>query len=134
MISAKWMKNLKLLDKCYFELKIPGTHNSATKYINAMNPLQSQFGKYSPAFYIVPCIFSAWTRCQNLTIYEQLVAGVRFIDIRVTATNNNIVVSHSFCGILLKDVLDDMTKFYKNYGTSEICVLSIKRDYENRKS
>ena len=80
MSSAKWMQDLNVMNKSFYELQIPGTHNSATNYINAWNPLQSEFSKYSPAYFIFPFIFTAWTKCQNLTIFEQLTFGVRYLD------------------------------------------------------
>ncbi len=44
-----------------FEYNIVGTHDSVTQYVQ----------------------FSYITKCQNMSIYEQLCIGIRMLDIRV---------------------------------------------------
>lgn len=55
-------------------INIPGSHNSAAKYI----PL------------------SFFARCQSLTILEQLEAGIRYLDIRLRLNQEGFNLAHGF--------------------------------------
>ena len=57
---CKWMKGLDG-SRPVFEYNIVGTHDSVTQYVQ----------------------FSYITKCQNMSIYEQLCIGIRMLDIRV---------------------------------------------------
>ena len=127
MSLATWMKDSNIQDKFFYNLKIPGTHNSGSYNIDTKNPLQSEFNNFIPANYLFPCIFKGWTKCQSVNIFEQLESGVRYLDIRISLYNEEIYVSHSFCGLPLTNILDDVVRFYEKYGNSEICVCNIKK-------
>ena len=55
-----------------FTISIPGTHDSATKYVQ----------------------FSHFARCQNLSIYDQLNIGIRALDIRVKSNGEKLELVH----------------------------------------
>ncbi len=97
------------------EVNLPGTHNSATKYVN----------------------FSFFSQCQNASIYDQLNMGIRFLDIRVEEADNRLKLVHSFCDcfkptnkkevLFLDDVIEACSEFLKK-NPSETIVFSLKRD------
>ena len=114
--SADWMA--KLDDGTYLsEVVLPGTHDSATQYVQL-------------AFI---------TRCQALSIGEQLEAGFRYLDIRLAVTDKNLKLMHGFTNcttsgwpwagtLMLDDVLDDCCAFLKAHPTETI-VFAVKQEY-----
>ncbi len=96
-------------------LNLIGTHDSATAFVS----------------------FSKFAKCQELSVREQLEAGVRIFDIRLFAINNTVYLIHGyadcFCdekktGLLTFDmVLDTFTQFLKE-NPRETIVVSIKKD------
>lgn len=106
-----WMKELKN-DYPLSVLSLPGTHNSPTCYT------------------ALPSV-----RCQAVDVTEQLENGVRFFDIRVSATNENdrLALVHSAFPISLTGTkwLDDMlTEIYAflERNSSEAVIMSLKRE------
>ncbi|KAM0287754.1 hypothetical protein ACHAQH_000285 [Verticillium albo-atrum] len=106
-----WMKELKDSYPLPF-LSIPGTHNAPTCYT------------------ALPSV-----RCQAVGITEQLENGVRFFDIRVSATpdNDNLALVHSVFPISLTgtkwfaDLLTEVYAFLER-NPSETLIMSIKRE------
>jgi hypothetical protein len=117
------------------ELILPGTHHSALHKgtLNPINPINHKL--FSKIKFILPFIkrtLSKWSETQHLTITEQLNIGVRYFDIRVSYTKNDIYVSHSFQAMKLTEVFKEFEKYYDNNGTSEVIIINIKRDFENK--
>ena len=56
---------------------------------------------------------SKWTQTQSLTVYEQLVHGVRYLDLRVSKcpSDGRYYIVHSFCGPSLEEVLEQICLF-----------------------
>ena len=114
--SADWMAALD--DGTYLsEVVLPGTHDSATKNVQLA--------------YV--------TRCQALTIGEQLEAGFRYLDIRLAGTNEKLKLMHGFTNcttsgwpwagtLMLDDVLDDCYAFLAAHPTETI-VFAVKQEY-----
>ncbi len=90
-------------------LSIPGTHDSGALY----------------------SIADIYGKCQTLPIKEQLIAGVRFFDIRLRLVNDELFVYHSFVDQKTKfqGVLDDMISFLKR-NPSEFLIVSFKEELE----
>lgn len=98
------------------QLNIPGTHNSATRFVSA-----------------------SWiTKCQNADISKQLNMGVRLLDIRMELKNGTFVLVHSVIDcrkkrlpfsekITFADVLADCLSFLEKHPR-ETLLLSIKED------
>ena len=107
--STNWMSNL--LDGIDIrEVSIPATHDSGTNSLMRL------------------------AKCQDLSISDQLNAGIRFLDIRVTPqgagsiSNFKLKVSHTFVSSLgFKDVLNDVKKFLTTNPTETI-LIKISRD------
>ncbi|KAH6898449.1 PLC-like phosphodiesterase [Thelonectria olida] len=106
-----WMKEL---DDAWPlpSLSIPGTHNAATHH------------KALPS-----------VRCQAVHVREQLKNGVRFLDVRLSASpdNDELTIVHGAFPIsltgdkYLKDFLEDLYKFLEE-NPSEAIILSLKRE------
>ncbi|CAM9521282.1 unnamed protein product [Chrysoparadoxa australica] len=113
---AAWMKDLSPT-KTLLELFIPATHNSGTQRFEQSSCL---------------CLTGAarlWARCQRLSIYEQLNAGVRFLDLRVAQEGDGPCwISHSFNACLLEDALADIARFVRE-RPSEVVVVAAVKDY-----
>src|SRR6185369_6685331 len=69
-------------------------------------------------------------KCQNLTLADQLNAGVRFIDIRCRHYNNAFVIHHGsvYQNANFDDVLNACTSFLQA-NPSECIILSVKDEY-----
>ena len=104
--SSEWMKyvddNIKLT-----ELSIPGTHDSGARH----------------------SIGDVAGKCQDMSIADQLASGVRFLDIRLKLSNNQLVVVHNFVdqNLSFEDVIEDLVSFIEK-NNSETLIISIKED------
>lgn len=114
--SADWMAAVddsRLLN----EINLPGTHDSATTYVEL-------------AFF---------SRCQDLSILEQLEAGIRYLDIRLGIEDGKMKLMHGFTNakknalpwsekLWLGDVLSQCYEFLKQHPTETI-VFMVKQEY-----
>ncbi len=116
--SADWMA--KLPDEMLLsEIVIPGTHDSATQFVQL-------------AFF---------SKCQALSIGEQLDAGFRYLDIRLGIDNETgaLQLMHGFTKcktgvfsktLLLNDVLDACYGFLDAHPT-ETVIFAVKQEHGN---
>lgn len=90
------------------QLSIPGSHDA--------------MALYEP--------FPGTTKCQNLSLAEQLKAGVRFLDIRCRHTNNAFGIYHGRIAqsASFDDVLNTCASFLKN-NPGECIVMSVKQEH-----
>ena len=102
-----WMCKLNA-NKKLRDVVLPGTHNSASSTIS----------KWS--------LFSGVAICQNLSIYQQLNAGARYLDVRVCSHKNDIMTCHGIVkGGKLADVLDEVEVFLCD-NPKEFIIFEIK--------
>ncbi len=108
--GTDWMKSLNGKIPIS-QISIPGTHNSAALY----EPIRGT------------------AKCQNLTIAQQLDAGVRFLDIRCRHQNNAFTIYHGPIDQHqnFADVIKSATDFLRAHP-SETIILSVKEEYEAR--
>ena len=113
--SLNWMKNLDD-NKKLLEYNLVGTHDCVTQYVQ------------------LPHL----ARCQNMNIYEQLLIGVRALDIRVASRGRRLVMVHAFTKAFntpnrlgrqmeLDDVLSHCYRFLDE-NPSEAIVVQFKND------
>ena len=133
---ATWMTDLGLADQRFGELRVPGTHHSATAYLDGFDPLQSFMAPYRWLGYLlpfIPFIIEAWSRCQYMRVRDQLASGVRYLDLRVAVKAGQAFVAHTMRGLPLEDVLDEIAEFYDRRAVArEVCVVHVRRDDANK--
>lgn len=105
----EWMATLALDEITARDLVWPGTHNSATDKIG------------------IPCITRPFFQCQELSIYDQLVMGVRAFDIRVQKDQR---VCHSFCCTYNVDVVLNDIKRFLSETSCEFILLELRTEYK----
>ena len=114
--SADWMSRLPD-EKLVSEVVLPGTHDSATQYVQL-------------AFF---------SKCQALSIKEQLEAGFRYLDIRLGPDGEKLKLMHGFTScttggwpwsgtLYLDEVLDECCSFLKAHP-SETVFFSVKYEH-----
>ncbi len=114
--SADWMA--KLDDgRMLSEVVLPGTHDSATKNVQ----------------------LAYFSKCQALTVGEQLEAGFRYLDIRLGADGEKLKLMHGFTNCItsgwpwadalyLDAVLEDCYAFLDAHPT-ETVVFAVKQEH-----
>ena len=114
--SAGWMAALSD-DMPLSEVVLPGTHDSAS---------------YAPQL-------AFFSKCQNLTVGEQLTAGFRFLDIRLAVSGDNMKLMHGFTAcktsgwpfagsLYLDAVLDQCAGFLDEHPTETI-LFAVKHEH-----
>lgn len=107
-----WMQTVQ--NTPLWSLVLPGTHNSCA---------------YKSKNYLLN--FRRIMDNQHLTIYEQLMMGVRVLDIRIcfrkssSLSQNEYWVCHTFLVMPLDEALDQINTFLKEHPT-ELVVLEIR--------
>jgi 1-phosphatidylinositol phosphodiesterase len=105
--STNWMKFIA--DNTNIsQLSIPGTHDAAARI------------EYFPGT----------TKCQNLSIADQLNAGVRYLDIRCRHINNGFAIHHGdvYQKLSFTDIINACSSFLKN-NPSETILMCVKEEY-----
>ena len=104
-----WITNLikKNSDLTLNNLILPGTHNSACYKLN----LDCGYN-----FPIISHVIQNWTLNQNLSVYEQLVNGVRMLDIDISYIDNKFYTSHTFIIGELEDLIEQLKNYNEEYG------------------
>lgn len=105
--GSNWMSRIDN-DSLLTELSIPGTHDSGAMH----EPI------------------GGTAKCQNLTIAQQLSAGVRFLDIRCRHFNDTFEIHHGqvYQEINFDHVLNACNSFL-SANPSETIVMSVKEEY-----
>jgi 1-phosphatidylinositol phosphodiesterase len=114
--SGDWMAELPD-DMSISEIVIPGTHDSATK--NSRLPF--------------------FTKCQALSVREQLDAGFRYLDIRLAVDGERLKLMHGFVNcqegglpwsetLYLDSVLQDCYDFLREHP-NETILFAVKKEY-----
>ena len=112
-VSLKnWTKELYLESKTLTlgNIYIPGSHDS---------------GAYKELIY-----HQNWARTQDLSIYDQLCTGIRYLDLRLALVSGEYYVAHTYLYIPFAVALDDINRFIGE--TDEFVILSITEDNANK--
>lgn len=114
--SADWMAKIDG-SRALSELAIPGTHDSATQYVQ----------------------LAYFSKCQTKDIRGQLDAGFRYLDIRLGADGERLKLMHGFTScktgpmpwssaLYLEDVLDQCYAFLHEHPTETI-LFAVKQEH-----
>ena len=132
-----WMTdNVEILGhKTINRIIVPATHDSGAYNIDYQNPTGGAKFRRLSRFINCCCCFQGlvnnWTKTQNMSIYTQLVSGIRFFDLRLSVDNNIFYVTHRFTCIYLERVFYDIIRFNQEHP-NEIIFLTITFDYNHR--
>ena len=114
--SADWMAALD--DELPLDaIVLPGTHDSGTQY----------------------CQLGYFSKCQSMTIGQQLEAGFRYLDIRLAVDGDGMSLMHGFTGcrtgampwnasLTLDEVLSDCYAFLEEHP-GETIVFAVKQEH-----
>ena len=113
--ASNWMETIPGETKLS-SMSIPGTHDSATQYVNL-----------SPIF-----------QCQDTDIQTQLENVYRYLDIRLVLKNDDLILKHNFAkcrkdksifstSLTLDDVLNDIYTFL-DQNPSETVIFCVKKE------
>lgn len=112
MRGEDWMSNFG--DKSLHDLCIPGTHDSFAYDFKLWGPNDNNMPKICNLFIYL------WAKCQSKTILEQLLLGIRYIDIRITKYEGQFHTIHSLISIDLDTLLHDVLLFIEMCPTEKI--------------
>lgn len=134
---SRWMENLPNEKQlCPLkELVIPGSHDSGTFYLDqdmevgpdespTIQALGSIFGK------VAKSVVYSWSVTQSLSIYEQLLSGIRYLDLRVAyrAEDKHIRILHGLYGWTIEQILAEVNMFVAKFP-KEIVILDFNHFY-----
>ena len=112
MRRENWMSYFQ--NKSIHELVIPGSHDSFAYDFKILGPNESGMPRIANLF------IKLWAKCQSKTIYEQLLMGIRYFDIRITKYNGEYYTIHSLIAIPVNQVLHDILLFIDTFPTENI--------------
>lgn len=138
----KWMTNASESTrlKKISNLSLVGTHDSAAYKFNGIY-MPNKIGGIRINFLeflrrnccIAGNIIRDWTLTQELSIIEQLNAGVRVFDLRLSFANDQLLLSHTFSCITFEKFLKQLTQF-TNKHPGEVIIMFVKPDFIHRET
>ena len=113
---SRWMEDLRdvIGDKPLWQITLPGTHDAGmymTKDILIKS--YSFLEKLDKGWFR-----DNWVKTQTDSIFEQLMGGVRYFDLRPAEHDDTRYIYHSFAGPKVAEVFADVGQFMKNSETS----------------
>lgn len=135
--NADWMASLPphLHHVPLSNLAIPGSHDSFSYWVDEKSPVgpdQTQAVKRLARISLVKKLMKKWSVTQNLTFREQLEAGIRYFDLRVSSkpgdTDQEIYFIHGLFGIKVWDGLMEIDAFLTQHP-QEIIFLDFNHFY-----
>lgn len=125
MSNPNWMSQLPdpIKHQLINHIIVPGTHDSGSWILDF---------KSSSLLPWAQDIIKDWTLTQEKSIYDQLMLGIRSLDLRISY-DTQYYVSHTFICEPLDEVLAQIQLFLTQYPT-EIIVLNMKSDWDHRQT
>lgn len=112
MRRENWMSYFQ--NKSIHELVIPGSHDSFAYDFKILGPNESGMPRIANLF------IKLWAKCQSKTIYEQLLMGIRYFDIRITKYNGEYYTIHSLIAVPVNQIIHDILLFIDTFPTEKI--------------
>ncbi|KAJ8010859.1 hypothetical protein DPEC_G00079510 [Dallia pectoralis] len=137
--NADWMGSLspKLTATPLKHLAVPGSHDSFTFWVDEKSPVgpdQRAIVKYLAAAFrfVSKKVMKKWSMTQNLTFKEQLEAGIRYFDLRVSSKpgecGTEVYFIHGLFGHKVRDGLSDINSFLDAH-VKEVVFLDFNHHY-----
>ena len=150
MAAADWMRDLSTEirhSRPICQLVIPGSHDSLTYHLDKTLPVGPDTNKGARRLgNLFPCVKSIiykWSKCQSIDVEEQLIKGVRYIDIRIGILPRKNInsptegdkedlskfrVIHALYGEQISTPLDAIARFLEIHK-SEVVILDFQHTY-----
>ncbi len=132
---ATWMAdNAGLADRPWTAVVLPATHDSAAYEMDASHPLPRAW--WSAALVATPHLrgfVAQWACTQGASLYEQLLLGVRALDLRVARHPRTglLWLVHNVSLVPLRWALLELRRFLVQHP-SELVVVLLKSGWEHR--
>ncbi|XP_076017227.1 PI-PLC X domain-containing protein 2 [Genypterus blacodes] len=138
-VHADWMGSLpaKLSVMPLKHLAVPGSHDSFTFWVDIEAPVgpdQKVYVKYLATVFsqVAKKVMVKWSMTQNLTFKEQLDAGIRYFDLRVSSKpsqpGKEIYFIHGLFGHKVRDGLVQINSFLDRHS-KEVVFLDFNHHY-----
>ncbi|XP_074671069.1 PI-PLC X domain-containing protein 1 isoform X1 [Strix aluco] len=135
--NGQWMSRLpeKLWDIPLYNLALPGSHDTMTYCLDetsAVSGNESKLVKFLNK--CIPCIvhpiIMKWSTTQELTVTEQLEAGVRYLDFRIAHKANdpsmNLYFVHMvYTTVTVQDILWEVLRWLETHP-QEVVILACR--------
>uniref|UniRef100_A0A452GM51 Phosphatidylinositol-specific phospholipase C X domain-containing protein n=1 Tax=Gopherus agassizii TaxID=38772 RepID=A0A452GM51_9SAUR len=127
--NADWMGSLAPALSAFplAHLAIPGSHDSFSYWVDEKSPVgpdQATAIKRLAKISLVKKLMKKWSVTQNLTFKEQLEAGIRYFDLRVSSkpgeVEQEIYFIHGLFGIKVWDGLMEINTFLTEHPKEAI--------------
>jgi hypothetical protein len=129
--TSRWMEDLPgVADLPLTALPIPGTHDSGTYSLSSSSPW-SLAAKTDPALQALMSLPSfltlpiglEWSRAQRQPVAQQLLDGIRYIDLRLSdEPDGQIHLVHGLRGALATEALNDIGLFASSFPREIVLV------------
>ncbi|XP_067108193.1 PI-PLC X domain-containing protein 2 [Osmerus mordax] len=137
--NADWMGSLNpaLTAMPLKHLAVPGSHDSFSFWVDEHAPVgpdQMAIVQYLATVFrlMAKKVMKKWSMTQNLTFREQLDAGIRYFDLRVSSkpgeTGTEIYFIHGLFGHKVRDSLLEMNSFLSAHN-KEVVFLDFNHHY-----
>jgi hypothetical protein len=136
--GVPWMEQLAPIigPKKLREVYIPGTHDSGTFGIGP-NSDYSIDGEVVPSLVkklvpsvIVKLVISLWSITQSMNFLDQLLSGVRYLDLRVQKVGSEYNFIHSLVGPKVDELFEQVNLFYSTpANANEVIILDFQHTF-----
>lgn len=116
-------------------LAIPGSHDSCANLLFEKSPVANDEGRFIRTIgrlSLIRRLIRRWAITQHYSVNEQLYAGIRYFDMRITQPScpslNGIRVLHALYGDELQQILCEMNKFLEKHSR-EVVILDFNHLY-----
>jgi len=123
-----WILRDKLYNYSLVDITLPGTHDSGSyELVDAIGPGESTVVDdlirvaNKAGLPIFPFV-RGWGQSQNTTVYQQLLGGIRYIDLRVCVYNSGWFTLHFLLGNQIQLILNDIRQFLDRHPGEVIVV------------
>jgi hypothetical protein len=117
--TSIWMQQMgdKIYSRSLLDITLPGTHDSgAYEFGDVLSPIDPELvaDLIKIAYDLDIDIYTFiknWSQTQDTTIYEQLMGGIRYLDLRACFIQNDWYTQHFLVGTRTQDLLNDIQAF-----------------------
>ena len=119
--ASSWMSTLyRNSDTPLNQICIPGSHDVGTEQISILSAIDPHLDRevqniFEQVGSVVGLplkeVIKWWSVTQHMSTYDQLKAGVRYLDIRARYVNGELVTAHGLVGASLLSIVQDLKRF-----------------------